>query len=352
MQDCEFHNIGLNGYLRNLEKMAYDQRVPFKGMFELTPRCNFNCKMCYVHLTLDKIPEIGRERTKEEWIALAEAAKQAGVMELTLSGGEVFVLPDFREIYEAISKMGFLIQIFTNGYLLDEEMVQWLAKQPPHSVRFTLYGASDETYQAVCGVPDGFTRIKQAVSLLKQYQIPLYLTATITKENRFEFDVMSEFAMEQGIPFMHSNQLVNPVRGATADAKSYQAEKELPPLEVIEELRKKVKKYPRKPCKDYLKFCGNYRRGFCITWNGKMQLCAFLSEPAVVVTAETFQPAFEQLGRAVEKLKQPEKCNTCQYEQYCDRCAGILYAESGNAQKEAESICARARFQYAIYGER
>lgn len=25
--------------------------TPLAGNFELTPRCNFNCKMCYVHLS-------------------------------------------------------------------------------------------------------------------------------------------------------------------------------------------------------------------------------------------------------------------------------------------------------------
>ena len=25
--------------------------LPISGTFELTPRCNFNCKMCYVHLS-------------------------------------------------------------------------------------------------------------------------------------------------------------------------------------------------------------------------------------------------------------------------------------------------------------
>lgn len=349
MQECEFLENEINSYLHNLEKTAYEQTIPFKGTFELTPRCNFNCNMCYVHLKPDEIQKIGRERTKEEWIALAEAAKNAGVMELTLTGGEVFVMPDFKEIYEEIAKMGFLIQIFSNGYLLNEDTVKWLAKWPPKVVRFTLYGASDETYQSICGIPDGFSRVKQSVELLKQYKIPLYLSFMITKENRQEFNAMYEFAQENGLRFTHSNQLINPVRGASADAKAHQTERELPPLEIIKELRKRVHKYPKKPCSNYLELCGNYRRGFCITWNGNMQLCAFLSQPSIPVDSNNFMKAFKSLCLELNQLKQPKKCNTCQYEQYCDRCPGILYAEAGDLKKEAKTICERARYNYAIY---
>lgn len=351
MESCDLMDNNLNGYLRALEKTAYEKNVPFKGVFELTPRCNFDCKMCYVHLSANKIEKHGRERTKEEWIALAEAAKERGVVELTLTGGEVFTLSYFKELYEEISKMGFLVQIFTNGYLLDEETVTWLAQRPPHAVRITLYGASDDTYFSICGILDGFTKVKQAVELLKKYKIPIYLAGMITKENREDFDKMLEFAEENNLSFTHSNQLVNPVRGAERNAKIHQIEQEIPPMEVIEELRKRIHKYPRKPCYNYLHFCGSYRRGFCITWNGMMQLCAFLSKPAIPVVGNNFKEAFYELCSEIEKLKQPKRCNTCQYEQYCDRCPGILFAETGNSQQEAEAVCERAKLHYLIYGE-
>ena len=51
-------------------------------------------------------------------------------------------------------------------------------------MRFTLYGASDEAYEKVCGVSGGFTRVKNSVRLLKEAGIPLYIVATLTKDNR------------------------------------------------------------------------------------------------------------------------------------------------------------------------
>ena len=37
--------------------------IPVSGIFELTPRCNLQCKMCYVRLTPDQMTPLGKERT-------------------------------------------------------------------------------------------------------------------------------------------------------------------------------------------------------------------------------------------------------------------------------------------------
>ena len=36
---------------RYLTAKAAAQKIPVTGTFELTSRCNFNCKMCYIHFS-------------------------------------------------------------------------------------------------------------------------------------------------------------------------------------------------------------------------------------------------------------------------------------------------------------
>ena len=43
--------------------------IPVLGAFELTPRCNFQCKMCYVRLTPEEMRPLGRELTAEQVLA-------------------------------------------------------------------------------------------------------------------------------------------------------------------------------------------------------------------------------------------------------------------------------------------
>lgn len=352
MSECEFWEYGLDEFMQHLKDEAYKNRIPLKGGFELTPRCNFNCNMCYVHLKPDEIPAVGRELTTQEWIGLAREAQQAGTLELTLTGGEPFVRPDFREIYETLHDMGFLIQIFSNGYLINEDTVAWLKARPPKSVRFTLYGASDAGYEKVCGISGGFTRVKQSVKLLKEAGIPLYLVATVTKENVHEIDSMYRFAAENNLPMIHTTSLINPVRGASANAKEHQIEPALPPVEEIRRIREQSGgKFPRKPCTDFMKVCKSYRCGYWITWDGSMQLCTFLSDPAVPFVPGKFVERWHTLLEKLEQLRQPEKCSSCIYEQYCERCPGLLYAEAGENGKISDEFCRKAERTYFVYGK-
>ena len=44
---------------RFLNFKARDKGVPISGSFELTPLCNFDCKMCYMHLTTEQAERVG-----------------------------------------------------------------------------------------------------------------------------------------------------------------------------------------------------------------------------------------------------------------------------------------------------
>ena len=45
----------LDPFYKQVWEKAFAEGIPISGTFELTPRCNFNCKMCYVHLQPEEI---------------------------------------------------------------------------------------------------------------------------------------------------------------------------------------------------------------------------------------------------------------------------------------------------------
>ena len=63
-----------------LLRRAAKTGVPITGSFELTPRCNLNCKMCYVRMNRTEQEKINRLQTAEEWTALAEKLRDAGTL--------------------------------------------------------------------------------------------------------------------------------------------------------------------------------------------------------------------------------------------------------------------------------
>ncbi|MEG0767718.1 MAG: radical SAM protein, partial [Clostridia bacterium] len=100
---------------------AAENRIPYKGTFELTPRCSLQCKMCYMRLDACQMAPQGKELTTKEWIRMGEMALEAGTVDLLLTGGEPMLRPDFVEIYTALSEMGFILRVFTNATLVTPE---------------------------------------------------------------------------------------------------------------------------------------------------------------------------------------------------------------------------------------
>lgn len=56
-----------------LHRKSVQNGIPLAGNFEITSRCNFSCKMCYVRQEHEK------ELTAEEWIELGREAKEKGI---------------------------------------------------------------------------------------------------------------------------------------------------------------------------------------------------------------------------------------------------------------------------------
>lgn len=347
MEDCSFLSPEMNSFMENLEASVYEDGIPYKGVFELTARCNFNCKMCYIHMTDSQIKSLGRELTTNEWLEIARQARDAGMLYLNLTGGEIFVRPDFRELYEAFSEMGFLIQLQSNGYLIDKEVMEWLSKKPPYAIRFTLYGTSNETYEAVCGIKDGFDRVDRAVDLILKAGIPFYLVSTVVKENAGDLRSMYEYAYKKRVSFQHSTRVVKPIRGATANAKEHSLSLEDIPREAFKDVKRVKRMY--KKYSSALEMCGSYRKSFWLTWDGRMQLCTFTEKPSVEVVGRPFADAWRELLCKLEKLELPKKCNDCKYEGFCQKCPGVLSAECGAPDKTCSSFCNQAKLMYEIY---
>ena len=148
---------------------AARKKVPLSGTFELSPLCNFSCRMCYVRKTAEEVRNQGRPMVSaEKWLEIAEAAGGDGMLYLLLTGGEPFLYPDFWKLYEALNRMGFVISINTNGSMIDEAVVERLRERPPMKINLTLYGAKDSTYESLCGVKGVFSRVDRAITMLRE----------------------------------------------------------------------------------------------------------------------------------------------------------------------------------------
>ena len=196
-----------------LYRKASMKKIPLSGTFELSPVCNFSCKMCYVRKTPGQIAREGkRVRNWEEWLELAKQCRQEGMLYLLLTGGEPFLYPNFKQLYLELHKMGFLISINSNGTMIDEETVEWLKKAAPTRINITLYGASSETYRTICGNADGFERTKKAILMLKEAGIAVIINVSMIPQNAADLEDIIRFGKENDVYTRISTYMFPPAR--------------------------------------------------------------------------------------------------------------------------------------------
>ncbi len=330
-------------YADKLKLKSREVMSPFYANLEITPRCNFNCKMCYVHLTDAEAKRIGKEHSAEEWISMAKQLVEAGALKLLLTGGEVFVRKDFREIYEAISEMGVLIHIFTNGFFVDEKVLTWLAKRPPFSLRITLYGASNETYEKVTGIKNAFDQVIKNIDLIINSGIKLTLAATIISDNRADVEDMVQLATQRNLQIIVTESIVKPVRGAHSEAEFVRRN----PGEVLSEMYEDEKlTFEFGILPGPFDRCNSRNCASWITWDGKMTICSFISDLYTLPFETGFETAWIDLQEQIKRVKKPEKCDGCKYAHFCIACPGIMASETGHVDQTNDYLCNIAKTTY------
>ena len=80
--------------MSSLDKMP--ERYPITGTFELTLRCNLNCKMCmFRHADCENACLTKDEMTTQQWIDMAKQVFDEGTINLLFTGGEPLVREDY-----------------------------------------------------------------------------------------------------------------------------------------------------------------------------------------------------------------------------------------------------------------
>ena len=90
---------------RFLENKARLRGIPLTGNFELTPLCNLDCKMCYVHLAGSQFNE-KKLLHVDDWKNLIKQAYEAGMRNASLTGGECLTYPGFDDVFLYLYSLG------------------------------------------------------------------------------------------------------------------------------------------------------------------------------------------------------------------------------------------------------
>lgn len=334
-----------------LQQKAIQLRRPLSCIFELTYRCNFHCKMCYVRMDDEQAASFGRLRTLDEWLDMAAQIRKAGVFYLTLSGGECTLYPGFETLYEKAARMGFCLNIMSNAGAYTKSIRDLFRRIPPRNVAVTLYGGCNETYDAVTGDPQGFDKVIDNIRFLQSLGIPVKLNFTIIRENVLDYPKVSKTAGELGLPYNLITDITQHQRGVSLyDARSSRltpAERACiachPPqeaalaMENARELEKELVHFRQPVAPETLPpsqqdSCIGSHTACAIMWNGDMQSCISMNGYHPKKPFDVgFETAWAQLkAEQEETFRTPSVCQVCSMADEClQNCSARRFEGTG-----------------------
>lgn len=315
---------------QHLENKARKRRIPLLGTFELTPLCNLDCKMCYIHLNKDQFCQQDLLPT-QIWKSLIKQASEAGMLKAAITGGECLTYPGFDDIYTYLFNMGIYPTIMSNGILIDQERIDFFKQYPPDLLQITLYGSSDDAYEKVTG-KRVFNIVYNNLIKIRESNLRIVLTLTPSKFMKDDIRPLVETASSLNIPFNINSSLITPRNNTGRRLEDlsldqyieiYQIRKELnneilvsiDPVELPDENHTGNSKYGLQ--------CGGGRSSFVIKYDGSMSPCPSLyeinSNPLVI----GFNEAWKQINQMADNYPVPEECDECAYHDYCLLCPAV-----------------------------
>lgn len=163
--------------------------APAIAFIETTNLCNLRCKHCYASSGQKRPSEISTSVI----LGLLDEFAEAGVLQVFLTGGELFAHPDAVRIIQHARSKPFSTQIFTNGILITEEK---LAQLPPGTSFFISFDTADPV-RTIRGGMD-FPRLRACFEWIAKYGHGCRTAISVHRNNIHDAEEIFEWCAVNG----------------------------------------------------------------------------------------------------------------------------------------------------------
>ena len=327
----------------------------YSVIFEITPKCNFNCVHCYLHNH-----HCAEEMSYEKIIEIIDLLYEKEVLFLTLTGGDIFTRKDFLDIYLYAKKKGFIIELYTNGALINEEIIKVFSKYPPLLVDISLYGSCEETYEKVTGISGAFNKVINNIKALLDVGVRVSLKAPVLNIYYNELSKIKEIAESFSVPFRTGFEIFPSIDNDSSvqrfgvclyDSLKYEFEE--------------FSKNPRTFGDDYLVElvdlkisrplfrCKLGRASCVIDYEGNMCPCMSFRHVGRKLTRNSFDDIWSSFRKYQSfKASSDYMCLSCKAYDFCDICPAMMEFVHGDLEYVDKHFCksAIARYEYYVEG--
>lgn len=155
--------------------------------WNITARCNQNCKYCHRFLNI-------MDLTYEENIEILNNLENSGVTSITWTGGEALLLNGIDELLKISHEKGIKNKIITNGKLLTKERIDKIYKYLD-SITLSIDSIDDDINYSLGRGKNHFGEIKEILDYIKEknYDVKMRINSVVCKNNVNNFEDLTNF---------------------------------------------------------------------------------------------------------------------------------------------------------------
>lgn len=168
------------------QRRAAERRVPYRAHVVITHRCSLACAHCY------QAEHGGEELRFIELEGIFRELAGMGTLFLTLGGGEPMVRRDFWQLVGLARRLGFAVDVYTNGLQIDDDAARRFKRLGVVRVSMSLHGAHAHTHDVFVRRPGAFDRVNRAIDALEAAGVPIALKTNLTVHNHAESEALRE----------------------------------------------------------------------------------------------------------------------------------------------------------------
>ena len=326
---------------------------PLLVQVELTEACNLRCRFCY---------NSQKPRYNTNVFRMLDSLAEQSVMQVTLTGGEPLMHPDFFKILEYATAKFTNVMILSNGALMDNKVVERISSAGVMSVSISIHG-DEKTHEQLTGISGSYKCSMDAIKyFLKIGKTPVASNFVLNAANLNVLEQTTLKFQEIGLKFMTITRFVPVGIGKTAPFLEISHTDMVKALNFADRFMK-CNPYPHIEFAEALPHCSvpksleylantcsyGYDR-FYVDVNGNLMVCGLSRIPLggniLEMSINEIKERSEVFNAFITNNHVPDVCVNCDKYHKCHGGCRAAAMKTGEWKKTKDSFCTKGENEH------
>ncbi len=342
-----------NSVMDEVHDLYESQGAPYSAIFEITYKCGLKCFHCYNQ------PEQKAELTTQEAIKALGQLAGLGCIHLTFSGGECFCRRDWEELFLEARRLGFAINVITNGTLITPNIARKLKNLRVSEVNVSVYSLDHTIHDNFTGSSRSLAKTLKGIDHLLGQGVRVNIKCVLTRDTVTGYRDIIDYCKSKNLTWQFDTRLIPRYNGDQELIEKHLTHDQLLGLYQDSDVFHIISEPGIKPASGEILNCHNSqitcsagRTTLSIDPYGNVYGCVQLQDTAGNIKEQDLaviwasSPQFKSL-RAVVPADLKE-CFNCAHRAHCARCPALVIKEGGELYGPSRYACEMAGVVEAV----